>query len=75
LFCLAEAKLLHLHGGLRSDRDIPVFDPVHCYGLPGYLQIIAHLTALGWPRHRPARRRRESSRIPSISQPGGYHTD
>jgi hypothetical protein len=25
---------------LRRDRDILVFDPVHCYGLPGYLQII-----------------------------------
>ena len=28
-----------------------MFDPVHCYGLPGYLQIVDHLTTTGWPRH------------------------
>ncbi|MGL4290402.1 MAG: enolase C-terminal domain-like protein [Phreatobacter sp.] len=50
LFSLAEARLLDRHGGLRRDRDILVFDPVHCYGLPGYLDIIAHMTAQGWPR-------------------------
>ncbi|KVU22693.1 mandelate racemase [Burkholderia ubonensis] len=50
LFSLAEAKLLALHGGLRKDRDVLVFDPVHCYGLPGYLQIVGHFTARGWPR-------------------------
>ena len=50
LFSLAEAKLLNQHGGLRSDRDILVFDPVHCYGLPGYLRIIEHFTSEGWPR-------------------------
>lgn len=50
LFSLAEARLLDQHGGLRSDRDILVFDPVHCYGLPGYLQIVDHLTSQGWPR-------------------------
>jgi L-alanine-DL-glutamate epimerase-like enolase superfamily enzyme len=32
------------------DRDILVFDPVHCYGLPGYLQIIRLLEKRGWPR-------------------------
>jgi D(-)-tartrate dehydratase len=51
LFSLAEARLLDRHGGLRRDLDFLVFDPVHCYGLPGYLQIIDQLTALGWPRH------------------------
>ena len=50
LFSLAEAKLLDRHGGLRRERDILVFDPVHCYGLPGFLQIVDHLTAAGWPR-------------------------
>lgn len=50
LFSLAEAKLLDGHGGLRRDRDILVFDPVHCYGLPGYLGIVDHLAARGWPR-------------------------
>jgi L-alanine-DL-glutamate epimerase-like enolase superfamily enzyme len=49
LFSLAEAKLLHLYGGLRRTRDVLLFDPVHCYGLPGYLQIIRHLAANGWP--------------------------
>jgi len=50
LFSAAEARLLALHGGLRSDRDILLFDPVHCYGLPGTLQIIDVMTAAGWPR-------------------------
>lgn len=50
LFSAAEARLLDSHGGLRRDRDILVFDPVHCYGLPGYLQIIEALKARGWPR-------------------------
>lgn len=51
LFSAAEAKLLDRLGGLRRDKDILLFDPVHCYGLPGYLQIIETLEALGWPRH------------------------
>ncbi|HZS82165.1 MAG TPA: enolase C-terminal domain-like protein [Stellaceae bacterium] len=50
LFSLAEAKLLDRHGGLRRDRDILLFDPVHCYGLPGYLQILEYLEGAGWPR-------------------------
>lgn len=50
LFSAAEAKLLHRHGGLRSHQDILLFDPVHCYGIPGYLQILHHLEASGWPR-------------------------
>jgi L-alanine-DL-glutamate epimerase-like enolase superfamily enzyme len=29
---------------------ILLFDPVHCYGLPGYLEIIEVLEARGWPR-------------------------
>ena len=48
LFSLAEAKLLDQHGGLRRGRDILLFDPVHCYGLPGYLRIVEHLTMKGW---------------------------
>ena len=50
LFSAAEAALLDRHAGLRRGRDILLFDPVHCYGLPGYLQIIDTLTAAGWPR-------------------------
>lgn len=50
LFSVAEARLLNLHGGLRPDRDILLFDPVHCYGLTGYLRIIDDLIAKGWPR-------------------------
>jgi L-alanine-DL-glutamate epimerase-like enolase superfamily enzyme len=50
LFSMAEAKLLDRHAGLRRNRDILLFDPVHCYGLPEYLRIIAHLETAGWPR-------------------------
>ncbi|WP_322023382.1 enolase C-terminal domain-like protein [Burkholderia sp. BCC1977] len=50
LFSLAEAKLLDRYGGLRADRDVLVFDPVHCYGLPGYLQIVDHFVSNGWRR-------------------------
>ena len=50
LFSAAEAKLLDRHGGLCRNRDILLFDPVHCYGLPGYLQIVEALEQRGWPR-------------------------
>jgi D(-)-tartrate dehydratase len=50
LFSPGEAVLLHRHGGLRPHRDILVFDPVHCYGLRGYLSIVAELEGAGWPR-------------------------
>ena len=50
LFSLAEARLLDRHGGLRRDRDVLVFDPVHCYGLTHYLKIVEALEGEGWPR-------------------------
>jgi D(-)-tartrate dehydratase len=50
LFSLAEARLLNRHAGLRPDRDILLFDPVHCYGLCHYLEIVEALDATGWPR-------------------------
>ncbi|SJZ49949.1 L-alanine-DL-glutamate epimerase [Enhydrobacter aerosaccus] len=50
LFSDAEAKLLDRHGGLRRDRDILLFDPVHCYGVPGYLRIIEAMEGRGWSR-------------------------
>jgi L-alanine-DL-glutamate epimerase-like enolase superfamily enzyme len=50
LFSEAEARLLNRYGGLRRDRDLLLFDPVHCYGLPGYLRIMKQLEAGGWRR-------------------------
>jgi len=50
LFSPAEAKLLDRYGGLDRGHDILLFDPVHCYGVPGYLRIIEHLERRGWPR-------------------------
>ncbi|HEX3500207.1 MAG TPA: enolase C-terminal domain-like protein [Stellaceae bacterium] len=50
LFSAEEARLLDRHGGLRRERDILLFDPVHCYGIPGYLRIVESLTASGWKR-------------------------
>lgn len=50
LFSVAEARLLDRFGGLRRDRDILLFDPAHCYGLPGYLRIVDLLESAGWPR-------------------------
>ncbi len=50
LFSAAEARLLDRYGGLRRQRDVLLFDPVHCYGLPGYLQILECLEQVGWPR-------------------------
>ena len=50
LFSVAEANLLDRHAGMRRDRDILVFDPVHCYGVTGYLQIVELMEKRGWPR-------------------------
>jgi L-alanine-DL-glutamate epimerase-like enolase superfamily enzyme len=50
LFSADEAKLLDRHGGLRPPRDVFLFDPVHCYGLSGFLEIVDVLEARGWPR-------------------------
>jgi L-alanine-DL-glutamate epimerase-like enolase superfamily enzyme len=50
LFSVAEATLLHRYGGLRPGQDVLLFDPIHCYGLCGYVQIVDHLAAHGWPR-------------------------
>jgi D(-)-tartrate dehydratase len=50
LFSVAEAKLLVDHGGIRNGKDILLFDPVHCYGLPGYLQIVNEFEKRGWQR-------------------------
>jgi D(-)-tartrate dehydratase len=50
LFSLAEARNLIRYGGLRPDRDVLLFDPAHCYGLPEYLKILAMLEGHGWSR-------------------------
>jgi L-alanine-DL-glutamate epimerase-like enolase superfamily enzyme len=50
LFSLADARNLILYGGLRPDRDVLVFDPAHCYGLPEFLRIIQMLEDNGWSR-------------------------
>jgi L-alanine-DL-glutamate epimerase-like enolase superfamily enzyme len=50
LFSAAEALLLDRHGGLRRETDILLFDPVHCYGIPGYLKIVEGMTARRWKR-------------------------
>ena len=50
MFALAEATLLLRYGGLRPDRDILLFDPVHVYGLSHYLQIVTAVEAAGWSR-------------------------
>ncbi len=50
LFSDDEAKLLDAHGGLRRERDILQFDPVHCYGVTGFLRILDAMLARGWPR-------------------------
>src|SRR5262245_19466832 len=50
LFSLADARNLLRYGGLRADRDVLLFDPVHCYGLAEYLRIVAMLQEYGWSR-------------------------
>jgi len=50
LFSLADARNLIRYGGLRPGHDILLFDPVHCYGLPEYLRILAMLEGHGWSR-------------------------
>jgi D(-)-tartrate dehydratase len=50
LFSKAEARLLQRYAGLREAYDILLFDPVHCYGLTHYCEIVADMTKSGWPR-------------------------
>lgn len=49
-FSSADARNLIVHGGLRPDRDILLFDIAHCYGLPEYLRLIETAEGLGWKR-------------------------
>jgi L-alanine-DL-glutamate epimerase-like enolase superfamily enzyme len=49
-FSQADARNLIRYAGLRPDRDVLLFDPVHCYGLPEYLRILDMLEGSGWSR-------------------------
>jgi len=48
LFSLADGRNLLRYGGLRPGRDVLLFDPAHCYGLPEYLRILEMLESNGW---------------------------
>jgi D(-)-tartrate dehydratase len=48
LFSLADTRNLLRYGGLRPGRDVLLFDPAHCYGLPEYLRILELLESSGW---------------------------
>jgi len=50
LFSLADARNLLRYGGLRPARDVLLFDPAHCYGLPEYRRLVDLFAAAGWPR-------------------------
>jgi L-alanine-DL-glutamate epimerase-like enolase superfamily enzyme len=50
LFSLADARNLLRYGGLRPERDVLLFDPAHCYGLPEYARIVDLFESAGWPR-------------------------
>ena len=50
LFSAADARNLALYAGLRPNQDVLLFDPAHCYGLPGYLRIVEQMESAGWPR-------------------------
>jgi D(-)-tartrate dehydratase len=50
LFSLADARNLIRYGGLRADRDVLLFDPVHCYGVPEYLRILQFAETHRWSR-------------------------
>jgi D(-)-tartrate dehydratase len=50
IFSLADARNLLRYGGLRPERDVLLFDPAHCYGVPEYLRMIAMAEERGWTR-------------------------
>jgi L-alanine-DL-glutamate epimerase-like enolase superfamily enzyme len=50
LFSVPDARNLVRYAGLRPARDVLVFDPAHCYGVPEYLGIIEMLETNGWLR-------------------------
>jgi D(-)-tartrate dehydratase len=50
LFSTSDARNLIRYGGLRPERDVLLFDPAHCYGIPEYLRIIRAFEQNGWSR-------------------------
>jgi L-alanine-DL-glutamate epimerase-like enolase superfamily enzyme len=50
LFSASDTRNLLRYGGLRPDLDVLLFDPAHCYGLPGFLDILRVAQASGWSR-------------------------
>jgi L-alanine-DL-glutamate epimerase-like enolase superfamily enzyme len=49
-FSVEDARNLIRYAGLRRDWDRLTFDPVHCYGVPGFLKIIELFERHGWSR-------------------------
>lgn len=50
LFSAADCLNLLRYARLRPAKDVLLFDPAHCYGIPGYRSILEVLDANGWPR-------------------------
>ena len=48
IFSAEDAALLAQFAGLRPDVDVLVFDPAHCYGIPGYARIVDTMARHGW---------------------------
>jgi L-alanine-DL-glutamate epimerase-like enolase superfamily enzyme len=54
IFSADETELLLRHGGLRPDRDWLQMDVSYCYGVTGYLDVLAAMNRHGWSRTRAA---------------------
>ena len=50
LFSLSDARNLLRYGGLRKGHDVLTFDPVHSYGIAGFVEIVRHFQEAGWSR-------------------------
>ncbi len=50
-FSMEDARNLLRYAGLRRGLDRLIFDPVHCYGIPGYLRILQLFEGAGWSRN------------------------
>jgi L-alanine-DL-glutamate epimerase-like enolase superfamily enzyme len=50
IFSLSDARNLLRYGGLRKEHDVLTFDPAHCYGIVGFVEIVRHFEEAGWSR-------------------------